>query len=342
MASRGDYAAIYTGMADDPDFRGLTPDGKLVVYTLKMILGPSGIDVVRVFEPQMLELTGLSERRLRAALADVERAGWVLRDGSLVWLRNGLRYNPTLNLALENHRKGIERHLRGLPRQSLVARFRDYYGLDVDPSIPLPFDREGIGTPMGPPRDVDPDTDTETETEPENRKKKQSSGGKRRRTKEASKRETWLTPYHDAWAERYGGQPAHGQLAKALKPHHDADPDKCLTHWKRYVAETEGQYASPTRFAATFGEWAPKRDTILDLDAEREARQQAIAEREREDAARKDHQQKVEDWIKAHPDRWQKAQDLARQQLPEGERANAIMVRTLARGLVGKKLEGAA
>ena len=92
------------------------------------------------------------------------------------------------------------------------------------------------------------------------KEEKQSSGGKRRG------RETWLTPYADAWTEAYGGEPVFGALASNLKPLIDKHGDiATLTRWKRYIASTEGQFASPARFSSTFGEWGGEHVDIEDL-----------------------------------------------------------------------------
>jgi hypothetical protein len=71
-------------------------------------------------------------------------------------------------------------------------------------------------------------------------------------------RPTWLTPFGDAWKSRYGGEPAYKRLGKALKPLCATNtPDVVLRHWTYYLDQTEAEYASPERFAATFGRWSP-------------------------------------------------------------------------------------
>ena len=47
MADRGEYRAIHVALIDDPDFLQLAPPARLALMTLKLILGVSGIDVVR-------------------------------------------------------------------------------------------------------------------------------------------------------------------------------------------------------------------------------------------------------------------------------------------------------
>lgn len=70
-------------------------------------------------------------------------------------------------------------------------------------------------------------------------------------------RETWLSPFSEAWTATYGGEPNYGQLAKSLKPLTEAHaPGEVLDHWTRYLVATEARFASPSRFAQTYGSWA--------------------------------------------------------------------------------------
>lgn len=73
----------------------------------------------------------------------------------------------------------------------------------------------------------------------------------------AKPRRTWLTPYVEAWTEAYGGKPNSGEIASRFRPLEDQHgPGDVLSRWVRYLAETEARFASPTRFASTFGSWA--------------------------------------------------------------------------------------
>ena len=83
----------------------------------------------------------------------------------------------------------------------------------------------------------------------------------------ATRNNTWLTPFWDAWLAQYQGEPNGGQLAKALKPLVDQHgADKTLRHWKEYLADNEAKFASPARFKSTFGAWGKKcAEEIRDL-----------------------------------------------------------------------------
>src|SRR5690606_29008698 len=151
MANRGEYRAIHVALIDDPDFLQLSPPARLALMTLKLILGASGIDVVRALVPELMATTGYDDATIRAAVDELTAGRWILIEGRVVWLRNGLRFEPSKPLASENGRKGISAHLKTLPRVALVNRFADYYGL------PRPFPE--LDEPAGPERATDTPSD---------------------------------------------------------------------------------------------------------------------------------------------------------------------------------------
>lgn len=142
MAQRGVYRAVYSVLADDPDFQRLTPHARLVLYTARICYdsGPSAL--FRYYRGKLMDQTGLSAKALDSALVELEMGRWIERDATVLWVRNGLRYDPHISLADPKHRKAIERHLDALPRSQIVLRFCDYY------QITRPFD----GPPEAPPR----------------------------------------------------------------------------------------------------------------------------------------------------------------------------------------------
>lgn len=129
--TRGESRAIYTALADDHDFLSLSPNAKLVWYTLKMQLGASGIGVM--YPGQLADLTGLDYPEVEPALAELEAGdAWLLRDRNVMWLRNGLRFDPYVTTANRKHLQGIVAHLAGLPRVALIERFCALYGIDPE------------------------------------------------------------------------------------------------------------------------------------------------------------------------------------------------------------------
>lgn len=68
---------------------------------------------------------------------------------------------------------------------------------------------------------------------------------------------SWSKQACDDWIDRYGGTAPGGQIGKALKPlvakHGWAEVRQA---WRSYLEQTDGDYASPSRFASTYGRWS--------------------------------------------------------------------------------------
>jgi hypothetical protein len=93
------------------------------------------------------------------------------------------------------------------------------------------------------------DTAVDTETEKSNSIAPASGANVRKAT--------WLTPFLDAWTSAYGGALSPGQAAKALAPiYKQHDASEVLRRWRIYLHATGASFASPQKFASTFGEWA--------------------------------------------------------------------------------------
>jgi len=90
-------------------------------------------------------------------------------------------------------------------------------------------------------------------------------------TNNVSRKTTWLTPFGDTWIAAYGGKPSYGQIAKAFKPLVDEHgTEKVLAHWAYYLDQTDAQFASPARFASTFGRWTRDFEEPSDLQGFRD------------------------------------------------------------------------
>lgn len=149
-AERGEYRGIYVVIVDGPDFQALTPSAKLVWYTLKLKLGPYGIDAMAGASAALAERTGLPCQGAEAALTELEEAGWLERERVLLWLVRGLQFEPSLSPSHPNHREGLRKHLAGLPNLALKQRFRAHYTEwfpeDVPSSSPPPSDGVAMGS----------------------------------------------------------------------------------------------------------------------------------------------------------------------------------------------------
>lgn len=75
----------------------------------------------------------------------------------------------------------------------------------------------------------------------------------------------WPRVLGRAWRDTYGGEAPYGQIGRACKPlvtHHGLPVVEA--RWRSYLRATEARYASPTRFAQTFGAWGDKAGGLRD------------------------------------------------------------------------------
>jgi hypothetical protein len=288
MIERGEYSGIYVAVLDDGDFNEFQPGGKLLFFLLKLMLGASGIRVVPALVPTLVERSGAEERHVLKGLEELKAAGWLKIERNVVWLVNGLRYNPGLSLENANHRQKIRRHLDGLPRLAIVDEYRAHYGIaapppdDIDIPVDIPSsgadstlesqssDRSMMGSKMGSLNpSKDPSENGSKDPSPireevvgrgKTEEGKDSSPRARRRGKQAegtatAKRETWLTPFDDDWRAVNGGAMPAGKAARSLAKLVEAQGfEETRRRWRIYLA-AKGEYASPAGFSSTWGHW---------------------------------------------------------------------------------------
>lgn len=127
MADKGEYRGFYVALPDSPEFQALSPEARAIFYPLKLKLGKAGIDV---FYPEVLpRLTGYPFERVSEGIQELQDAGWLIVEHNVYWIRNGLRFDPSEPLASPNQKKGIEAHIRTLPKLAIVNDFARYYDL---------------------------------------------------------------------------------------------------------------------------------------------------------------------------------------------------------------------
>lgn len=132
---RGVYRGVYSEMIEDPDYQALSPHARHVLLTLRLCQQNTPACLFRVYPAVLEAQTGYPVRSLRLPLVELVAGRWVVCEGPwetlagpfLVWIRNGLRYDPHLRLADPKHRKAVERAISAFGRSPLVATFCDYY-----------------------------------------------------------------------------------------------------------------------------------------------------------------------------------------------------------------------
>ena len=83
---------------------------------------------------------------------------------------------------------------------------------------------------------------------------------------------SWTEEAGQDWATAYDGLPAFAQIGKHLKPlvvEHQWETVR--PRWQRYLGQTEGRYASPARFAQTYGTWGETAKIVGEVTADQAA-----------------------------------------------------------------------
>jgi hypothetical protein len=139
VSRRGTYRGIYSSLPDDPDFQQLTPQARLVFYTLRCCAAAGLGCIFRYYLDLVAAQSGLPANQVRRALSELQAADWIRIEEPILWIRNGLRYSPNISLADEKHRKAIQWAIAALPHREIVLTFCEYYDL------PRPFPRPSVG-----------------------------------------------------------------------------------------------------------------------------------------------------------------------------------------------------
>lgn len=155
MSDRGDYRSFYCSFWDDADLHTLSDGAYRVLTTLKGTLAAAGIGVV--YLSTLGDRCGKTRDEIEAALCELEtvkpgaRFGWIVRERNIVWVVNGLRYEPGLKSSNKNHRVFVRDRLlaplgEGAP---IVLAFRRHYAEWFDDGIQITGDTPPDGSRMG-------------------------------------------------------------------------------------------------------------------------------------------------------------------------------------------------
>jgi len=99
----------------------------------------------------------------------------------------------------------------------------------------------------------------------------------------ASVRENWVAVLGADWLQAYQGTPPYGQIGKVLKPFIDTRPfSEVQLSWRHYLKVTLPRFASPSKFAQTFGSWIAPTQEIVHLPYQPQTKWVAIPEGKRQ------------------------------------------------------------
>jgi hypothetical protein len=248
VSSRGEYRAIHTVLIDGADYQALSPTAKLVFLTIKLQLGPSGIDVL--YPAVLEEQTGLSSDQVMLALTTLEHAGWIQRERNVVWIVGGLKHDPHFNTKLPKHKQGLANHVAGLPRLRIVQRFIAAYPNHFPPELaPVVEVSESHAEGTGMVSESHSDgigMVSESGKGKGKRERKEGKGVLRRDDRGDPPPETWVQRLTAEW-QSLVGTISHGQVGTA-KPYIDEHGESVVGSAMRlYVSHQKGA-GRPPRF----------------------------------------------------------------------------------------------
>lgn len=131
MNYRGVYRGVYSSLIDDPDFQQLSARARHVFLTLRLCSQNNAASIFRLYLPVLQVQTGYTRKAIESVLKELEDDQWLSSEKGIVWIRNGLRYDPWVHLANDNHRRAVEKAVFSLPRCGLVTKFCEYYEIDM-------------------------------------------------------------------------------------------------------------------------------------------------------------------------------------------------------------------
>lgn len=242
-----------------------TPAERLLALCLASHLGAKGTAWPSL--PRVMVWTGLSRRTIQRALRTLceGTAAVFVRDVGLGHQASRYRLRETLP---EPARETPRETLPDERRQSDTTCHSD--ASEVPPRHPL---RGVMVTPINEQvRNSNELFTEEFKTAPASGRRKRTPLLERRETLPVkAPRETWLTPFGDAWLARWGAEsrPPFGELARALKlPEATAQGQDVLVRaWTQFLQHaSRPEYARPLRFVEGLGQWVryrPKPDREL-------------------------------------------------------------------------------
>jgi hypothetical protein len=149
---RGTYRAVFSMLFDDPDYQRLPVRVRLLLLTTRLCKDAGPAAIFRYYPETLAHQTGTTPNQVNQDLKVLADGGWIVYDNDVLWVRNGLRYDPTITLANPNHLAAVRRSISRLPKSPVVLKFCDYYEIEYPSGwhldgieIPYPIREKGEG-----------------------------------------------------------------------------------------------------------------------------------------------------------------------------------------------------
>lgn len=125
---RGRFQVLYCAYVDSPEFSELALEPASVLTHGLLLSGDNNLPgVFPAWRDQIATRAKVRLDQVQPALDELEARDWILREGSLVWVRNRLRFDPFWTPTNPNHVVNLFKVLGTLPRSGLLRNFVRYY-----------------------------------------------------------------------------------------------------------------------------------------------------------------------------------------------------------------------
>jgi hypothetical protein len=128
---KGTYRAVHTSLWDDPGYEKLSPEARHVLLVLRLGTQSNLPCCYRLRLSVLSENTGYPLDTLCSPIAELKNEGWIQFDGVVVWIINGLKYDPQISLANPKHFENVLKVLSGLPKSQIVLNCCKHYSIDT-------------------------------------------------------------------------------------------------------------------------------------------------------------------------------------------------------------------
>jgi len=134
---RGIYRSVYTVIFDSPEFLNLSRDAKQLLITLRLsrLTNMAHIflcDTGAIYT--LSDQTGMTTEAIGKAIDELCDTHWIAYRDRILWVRNGLKYEPCYSENNPKHRSHVQDLIDALPKSKVIVDFCEYYGYKI------PFD----------------------------------------------------------------------------------------------------------------------------------------------------------------------------------------------------------
>jgi hypothetical protein len=123
------YVPFYRSLIHEgARYRTVSKDAQLAFVTLKLIMEFENIAKHVSWPAEIADNSALTEVEARAGLKELAAAGMVRWDGKVLWIVQGLAYDPSMRGKISpTFATGVARTLRNLPDCEVTQAFRAHY-----------------------------------------------------------------------------------------------------------------------------------------------------------------------------------------------------------------------